>query len=78
MQPRSRKRLKLATETIRVITFTRNQVVGGISGLRGCHSIDIRCNDPTSAGALCSPSDDQQCGSGNAGGCGASAHSVCP
>jgi len=80
MQPKNRKRLQLNGETLRSLTLSQRdllRVVGGISGPRGCHTIDDICPDP-SGGALCGASEDQQCPSGIGGTCGQSMHSICP
>ena len=60
MQPKSRKRLQLNGETLRSLTLTQSElgkVVGGISGTRGCHSIQDRCPSP-SGGVTCNSADD--------------------
>lgn len=77
MQPKFRKKLQLTGETLRSLTRDRlANIVGGISGPRGCHSIHDICNDP-GTGVLCNPSGNQQCPSGVGGTCGESAFSIC-
>lgn len=59
MQPKSRKKLQLTGETLRTLTLRRSElgrVVGGISGPRGCHSIDDHCPTP-SGGVTCNSAD---------------------
>jgi hypothetical protein len=60
------KKLSLARETLRSLSALKNRqlatVAGGISGLRGCHSIRDFCQ-PGSGGALCD-SDATDCNSG--------------
>jgi hypothetical protein len=80
MQPRNKKKLQLAGETLRSLALSQQdlmRVFGGISGPRGCHSIDDICGPGPGTGVLCNPSNNQQCPSGVGGTCGESAHSIC-
>jgi hypothetical protein len=54
------KKLALNRETLSVLSLMTEQVNAGISGLRGCHSIDIRCNESNNCTATI-------CGGGNSG-----------
>ena len=55
-------KLTLSRSTIRNLTLRAGVASGGISGLRGCHSIQDHCGGGT-GGALCA-SDDAGCPSG--------------
>ncbi|HZJ68296.1 MAG TPA: hypothetical protein VFD36_32565 [Kofleriaceae bacterium] len=58
------KKLVLARSTIRVLsTLDEGNVAGGISGQRGCHSIQDRCN-PGTGGATCNDTSQDNCVSG--------------
>jgi hypothetical protein len=62
------KKLSLNKETIRSLANSKlSGVNGGISGPRGCHSIDDRCPEP-SGGVTCN-SADNICPSGAASVC---------
>jgi hypothetical protein len=53
MQKRSMKKLRVQRETVLSLgDGGLRGVAGGISGQRGCHSIQDRCQ-PDSGGALC-------------------------
>jgi hypothetical protein len=80
MQPKNRRKLALTGETLRTLTLSQRdllRVVGGISGPRGCHTIDDICGPGPGTGVTCNPSGNQQCPSGNGGTCGESMHSIC-
>ncbi|HEY0990993.1 MAG TPA: class I lanthipeptide [Kofleriaceae bacterium] len=54
---RSKRKLALDKETIRSLGGKEMaHVAGGISGPRGCHSIDDRCPSPT-GGVTCNSAD---------------------
>ena len=53
-------KLTLDTTTLRNLTLGAHPIAGGISGPRGCGSIDKKCPTPT---GLC-PSEDDPCNSG--------------
>jgi hypothetical protein len=79
MNSKLKKKLALGRETVRTLAGLSSgdlgRVVGGISGLRGCHSIQDHCDTGT-GGVLCGASVDDVCPSGDAGQCG-SALSIC-
>jgi hypothetical protein len=51
------KKLILSRTTIRPLDLTTVRISGGISGAKGCHSIDDNHCQPPSGGALCGVSD---------------------
>ena len=58
------KKLVLARSTIRILsTLDEANVAGGISGPRGCHSIQDRCN-PGTGGATCNDTSEGNCNTG--------------
>jgi hypothetical protein len=79
MNSKLKKKLNLGRETVRTLSgLSSGQlggVVGGISGLRGCHSIRDHCDTGT-GGVLCGASVDDACPSGDGGNC-QSAESIC-
>ena len=71
MKKHLRKKLVLDRSTLRVLTaLEEGQVVGGISGLRGCHSIDIRCGTGGTGGATCNDTSEDNCVTGLGSQCG--------
>ena len=61
---RSKKKLQLARETVRALHANQlGRVVGGISGLRICHSLGDICH-PADTETLCGASQDTDCVSG--------------
>jgi hypothetical protein len=61
MQKSQTKKLRVQRETVRKLEHLADRalrgIAGGISGQRGCHSIQDRCS-PGSGGALCASADD--------------------
>jgi hypothetical protein len=65
MQPKSRKKLQLARETVRSLkSYELGQIVGGISHATMCNSKDIECPTPTDWGATCNDTSAGNCDSG--------------
>jgi hypothetical protein len=63
------KKLVLARSTIRVLSLLEEaDVAGGISGPRGCHSIQDRC-DPGTGGATCNDTSEGNCNTGVVSNC---------
>jgi hypothetical protein len=63
------KKLVLARSTIRVLSSLEEaDVAGGISGPRGCHSIQDRC-DPGTGGATCNDTSEGNCNTGVVSNC---------
>lgn len=56
-------KLILSRSTIRNLSLADQRIAGGISGLRGCHSIQDHCGGGT-GGALCASDDYTGCASG--------------
>lgn len=68
MQPKSRKKLQLTCETVRVLERgALEKIVGGISRATMCQSKDLVCPDPT--GGVTCDSVDVICPTGNHGTC---------
>lgn len=69
------KKLKISKETLRTLDLRQLPAVnGGISGPRGCHSIDDRC-PPGTGGVTCNS--EGICPSGPASACDASFCGAC-
>lgn len=65
MKKHLKKKLVLDRSTLRVLdALDQAQVAGGISGPRGCHSIQDRC-DPGTGGVTCNDSSQPKCQTGN-------------
>ena len=51
MKKKSGRKLQLNRETLRTLaTDDLNKVAGGISGLKGCHTIDDICHESNACG----------------------------
>src|SRR5262249_31352711 len=69
MQPKSKKKLQLARETLRTLTLLNSgalgKIVGGVSIATLCNSKDIQCHVTTQdGGATCNDTAQDPCNSG--------------
>lgn len=80
MKKHLRKKLSLARDTVRVLgALDQAYIVGGISGPRGCHTIDDICPPPpTDGGATCNDTQDNACGTGVVTHCLCTTHATKP